>query len=318
MPETRHLRVLRKGVNAWNAWRSGNPSIHPDLSSCRIKGWIDWPDDPRRDGIAGKRQNFSRVDLTGTELLGCKFLQANFQGARLNRTVFHHCIFVACDFSQSVWSRTIFVNCILENCIGLDEIVHQSPSVLDHLTLDLNPGLSPVLLRGIGLSDTMIDYMTTLSGRHRTWPSCFISYASSDESFTTQLHANLQDAGVRCWYAPESMKIGDHIRDTIDTAIRSREKLLLILSKESIGSSWVEKEVETAFEEERRAQKTVLFPIRIDDEVMSAAKSWAADLRRTRHIGDFSRWTNPVAYRAALDRLLRDLRSSHSEPSGDA
>jgi hypothetical protein len=73
----------------------------------------------------------------------------------------------------------------------------------------------------------------------------------------------------------------------------------------------VEKEVETAFEKERRDpnKRTVLFPIRLDDAVMETNEAWAADIRRTRHIGDFREWKNHDAYKKALDRLLRDLKA---------
>jgi hypothetical protein len=36
----------------------------------------------------------------------------------------------------------------------------------------------------------------------------------------------------------------------------------VILSSHSIGSAWVEDEVTTAFEEERKGGKTVLLPVR--------------------------------------------------------
>jgi hypothetical protein len=41
---------------------------------------------------------------------------------------------------------------------------------------------------------------------------------------------------------------------------------------------------------------------------MQTAQAWAATLRRTRHIGDFSQWTDPQAYQKAFRRLLRDLK----------
>ena len=47
------------------------------------------------------------------------------------------------------------------------------------------------------------------------------------------------------------LPIGAKTRDTIDEAIRLREKLLLILSKASIASEWVEDEVNKAYAEER-------------------------------------------------------------------
>jgi hypothetical protein len=139
--------------------------------------------------------------------------------------------------------------------------------------------------------------------------SCFISYSSKDQTFAEQLHNDLQDAGVRCWFAPEDMRIGDRIRPTIDQAVRSYDKLLLVLSKHSIDSDWVEREVETASEEERKRKKTMLFPIRLDSAVMKTDQAWAADIRRTRYIGDFTHWKDHDAYQKAFERLLRDLKA---------
>jgi hypothetical protein len=71
----------------------------------------------------------------------------------------------------------------------------------------------------------------------------------------------------------------------------------------------VEKEVETAFERERREKRAVLFPIRLDPDVMETSEAWAADIRRTRHIGDFTAWQDHGSYMKAFERLLRDLKA---------
>ena len=42
---------------------------------------------------------------------------------------------------------------------------------------------------------------------------------------------------------------------------------------------------------------------------MAADEAWAAEIRRTRHIGDFTRWKDHDAYTTAFDRLLRDLKA---------
>ncbi|HEU5375784.1 MAG TPA: TIR domain-containing protein [Ktedonobacteraceae bacterium] len=52
-----------------------------------------------------------------------------------------------------------------------------------------------------------------------------------------RLHADLQAEGVRCWFAPEDMKIGNRIRQRIDEAIHLQDKLLLLLSVHSLASS---------------------------------------------------------------------------------
>jgi TIR domain len=139
--------------------------------------------------------------------------------------------------------------------------------------------------------------------------SLFISYTSKDDILARRLHADLQDHGVRCWFAPEDMKIGDKIRARIDEAIHLQDKVLLLLSKHAIASTWVEDEVEAALEKEQRQQREVLFPVRLDESVMQTSQAWAAKLRRMRHIGDFTRWTDPQAYQKALERLLRDLKA---------
>ncbi len=128
-------------------------------------------------------------------------------------------------------------------------------------------------------------------------------------AFAKLLYSDLQTEHVRCWFAPEDLKIGERFRPKIDEAIRLHDKLLLVLSKNSVASPWVETEVESAFEREHRERRTVLFPIRLDNGVKETDEAWAADIRRTRHIGDFSDWKNHDSYQEGFERLLRDLKA---------
>ena len=82
----------------------------------------------------------------------------------------------------------------------------------------------------------------------------------------------------------------DKIKSAIDHSIRLRDKLLLILSAGSIDNDGVAKEVENALKEEDRRGETVLWPVLLDEAVIQTDRAWAADIRRTRHIGDFTRW----------------------------
>jgi TIR domain len=86
-----------------------------------------------------------------------------------------------------------------------------------------------------------------------------------------------------------------------------RDKLLLILSENSIASDWVEDEVQKAFAEERDRKELVLFPVRLDEAVMEAPEPWARKLRDQRNIGDFRRWKHHDAYKQSFERVLRDL-----------
>jgi hypothetical protein len=104
------------------------------------------------------------------------------------------------------------------------------------------------------------------------------------------------------------MKIGDRIRSHIDQAIHLQKKLLLLLSEHSLASFWVEVEVEAALEKEQRQGGDVLFPVRLDDAVMHTSRAWAATLRRTRHIGDFTNWQDDAIYQQRFEELLLHLK----------
>jgi hypothetical protein len=61
----------------------------------------------------------------------------------------------------------------------------------------------------------------------------------------TVSYTDLQKNGVRCWIALHDLKI-DHL-DGPDAAIRMRDKVLSILSENSIASGWVKKRSDRGF-----------------------------------------------------------------------
>lgn len=237
------------------------------------------------------------ADLSGADLDRASLVGANLEGADLNRVLLDGAKFGDSDLSR------------VKN---LETVEHKGPSTIGIDTIYLSHGNIPeVFLRGAGVPETFIVQMKALVTAIEPiqFYSCFISYSSKDQEFAERLYADLQHKHVRCWFAPEDMKIGDRIRPRIDEAIRVHDKLLLVLTESSVKSAWVEKEVETAFEKERKRGRTVLFPIRLDDAVMEAEEAWAADIRRTRHIGDFRGWKEHNKYKKAFERLMRDLKT---------
>jgi len=213
-------------------------------------------------------------------------------------------------------SETVFGNTDLSHVRGLDNCKHNGPSIIDHRTLQRSGQLPLAFLRGVGLPERLIDYLPSILEQAIQFFSCFISYSSENQEFAERLHADLQNKGVRCWFAPRDIRTGDRIRDVIDAQIRVREKLLVVLSSASIKSEWVEDEVEAALEEERKSEnrRTVLFPIKIDNAVENTDRAWAGKIRCTRHITDFTRWEDHDAYQKALERVLHDLKMAQAAP----
>ncbi len=198
----------------------------------------------------------------------------------------------------------------LSTARGLETVRHEFPSTIGIDTIYNSKGNIPeVFLRGCGVPEDFIIYMRSLVGKAIEFCSCFISYSTMDDDFAQRLYADLQHQGVRCWFAPEVLKIGDKFRMRIDESIRVYDKLMVVLTENSIRSPWVEEEVETALEKERKHNKPALFPIRLDDAVMETDQAWAASLRRTRHIGDFRAWKDHDQYQKSFERLLRDLKA---------
>jgi hypothetical protein len=144
---------------------------------------------------------------------------------------------------------TIFSGTNLTGVIGLETCRHTFPSTLDHRILETFNPLPIPFLRGVGLPERLIEFLPTLLNQAIQYFSCFISYSTKDQDFADRIHADLQNKGVRCWFAPHDFPIGGKILDEIDAAIRLRDKVLLIVSEHSIESDWVEDEVTKAFEE---------------------------------------------------------------------
>ncbi len=256
------------------------------------------------------RADLSEADLSlaGLTLVNCRetnFSAANFIGAILNGAAL-----AGARFYRAVVGSTTFANLDLREVIGLNTVEHWRSSTIGLDTLYRSQGqIPPVFLRGIGAPDIFITTIASLTGRAIQYYSCFISYSGPDEAFARRLHADLQQNNVRCWFAPDDLKIGAKLRLSIDESIRLHDRLLLVLSEHSVASRWVEQEVETALERERRQGGTVLFPIRVDRAVMEVEGGWPAYLRNTRKIGDFSLWQEQAAYERAFLRLLRDLKA---------
>jgi hypothetical protein len=305
MANPEHLEILKQGVEVWNAWRVQNqykdiPHLFgADLAAANLSE------------ANLMEANLRRADLSGATLTG-----ADLRDADLSEAILSEAILSGADLAEVLLYETVFSNTDLTAVQGLETCIHSGPSTLDYRTLAKSGPLPLAFLRGCGLTDALIDYLPSLLNEPFQFYSCFISYASKDHTFAERLYADLQNRGVRCWFAPEDMKIGDRLRLRIDETIRLYDKLLLVLSKTSVASQWVEQEVETALARERQQGMTILFPVRIDNTVMTQETGWPALIRNTRNIGDFRRWKTHGVYQQAFDRLLRDLKAAERQPEG--
>jgi uncharacterized protein YjbI with pentapeptide repeats len=254
----------------------------------------------------------SRADLTWAGLSGADLREANLDMANLNGANLS-----GADLHEARLKGTVLANANLRGVKGLDTCIHSWPSTLDHLTLVRSGPLPLVFLRGCGLPDILIDYLPSLLNQPLQFYSCFISYSTKDQEFAERLHADLQNGGVRCWFASHDMQGGKKIHEQIDRAIHVFDRLLLILSKDSMKSEWVKMEILKARKREVRENRRVLFPVRLVN--IKALRDWkcfdaetgadAAQVIREYFIPDFTKWKDHDSYQKAFDRLLKDLNA---------
>jgi uncharacterized protein YjbI with pentapeptide repeats len=280
---------------------------HAKLQQADLRNTRLW-----RANLWGADLSFARLqyadlacaDLRGADLHGADLEHADLRGADLSGS-----ILTDTHFQGTHLGGTIFAAVDLSGVHGLIQAIHESASTVDIKTVTLPQGKTlPRFLRETGFSDLFIDALPSLLPLSHQYRSCFISYAHPDGALARRLHADLQDQGVRCWFAPQDLRVGDKIRPSIDDAIHHQDTVLLMLSKHSVASQWVEQEVETALEKERKENSTVLFPIRLDNTVMEIERGWPLLIRTTRHIGDFTNWKLYDTYQIAFHRLLHDLK----------
>ncbi|MFZ0318607.1 MAG: toll/interleukin-1 receptor domain-containing protein [Candidatus Sulfotelmatobacter sp.] len=265
--------------------------------------------------------NLSGADLRRAKLISAQLKEANLSDADLGWVLFSSTELAGSDMTNASIDHTVFADADLSAVKGLETVRPRGPSTLGIDTIYRSKGRIPEsFLRGCGIPDGFITYAKSLTANPIQFYSCFISYSTKDQDFADRLYADLQNKGVRCWFAPHDVQSGRKLHEQIDEAIRLHDKLLLILSPHSMESEWVKTEIAKARKREVRDKRRVLFPIRLapfetlrDWECFDAdtGKDSAREIREY-FIPDFSNWKDHDSYQEAFDRLIGDLKASDS------
>lgn len=293
------------------------------------------------------RVNLEKSDLCGTNFRGASLGRSSLKGALLRNTELTGADLKCADVSDAVLGGVVFGRTRLEGVVGLETIRHESPSFLDTATLGMSRGRLPKeFLRGCGLQDWEIElaklYDSARGEVERTeilyqvfedlgsqaiqYESVFISHSTADKEFADALFDHLQDAGVRCWYAPRHLKGGRKLYEQIDGAIQVHDRLLLVLSKSSMTSEWVKSEIAEARAKEAVSKQRVLFPIAlVPFEDLEGWKLFDSDRGsdsareiRAFYVPDFSNWKHESAFELGFKQLLRDLVPDRPAKRGKA
>jgi len=346
MAKRRHVNLIKRGANAWNAWRDKNLGIRPDLRGAQLLGALlskaNLRDTDLRDTDL-RAADLRKADLRHANLRGSDLRDADLRAADLRKTDLHGAVLCyarlnqadlseadlgdvdlsradlsEADLSRAILWNTRFGNNDLSTTKGLEAAIHRGPSTIGVDTLFKSQGRIPQLfLRGVGLPEGLITYLPSLMAQPIEFYSCFISYSHADKSFAHRLHDALQGRGIRCWLDEHQLLPGDKIYTEVDRGIRLWDKVLLCCSKDALTSWWVDNEIKIAFDKEqhlwreRKKEVLSLIPLNLDEYLFSG--EWQSGLAtevKARMAANFGGWEQDnKKFERQFERLVKALRT---------
>lgn len=129
----------------------------------------------------------------------------------------------------------------------------------------------------------------------------FLSHSSADKPFIRQLATDLSAAGIGVWLDEQRIKVGESIPEKISQGLAESDFFLLAVSKSSVESEWVKKELNGALINEVQRRAVHVLPLKMDNSKMPSVIS-------DKKYADFSQ-----SYKVGLQQLIEAMKG---EPSG--
>lgn len=110
-----------------------------------------------------------------------------------------------------------------------------------------------------------IDYIGFVTQKANTAPKVFLSHSHTDKRFVRSLAKKLTSKKIKVWIDEAEIRPGDSLIEKLRNAIDSVDVLIAVLSRASINSPWVKKEIEIATVREIKHKKLKVIPLLLND-----------------------------------------------------
>lgn len=142
------------------------------------------------------------------------------------------------------------------------------------------------------LSDRMFTAMLTRSDRGA---KIFLSHASADKNFVRSLAVDLSNMGHEIWLDEWNILAGKSIPAKISEGLENSNFVIVVLSKNSVTSRWVETEWQAKYWDEINNSSVVVLPLLLEECVVPT-------LLKAKKYADFR-----SDYTDGLERLGHDI-----------
>jgi len=282
--------------------------------------------------------NLSGMDLSGADVRGADLRGTDLSDSDIRDVDLSGAGMDGVRLTRARCGNTSFVRVSIGSAIGLETLNHSGPSIVDRSSLMMSKGVVPApFLRGCGFADWEIlaarlyspelpreelDRLLYEASALRAGVSIqinalFISYSHADTTFVDALELKLNEKGIRFWRDTHDIKAG-RVEKQLMRAIAMNPSFLLVLSKNSVNSDWVEWEAARARELEKELNRDVMCPVALDDAWKTC--SWPGPLRRQiedYHILDFARWQDADFLTRQFQKLIEGLRLFYGQARED-
>jgi hypothetical protein len=133
----------------------------------------------------------------------------------------------------------------------------------------------------------------------------FISHSSADKPFVRRLVQELEKRRLNVWFDEQELKVGDSIVANVSAGLRDSHYLIVVLSRASVASRWVQEELNAALMEDLSGEGQAVLPVLLED-------CDVPPLLRSRLYADFR-----TDFAAGLKKLLAVL-TQESESANQA
>jgi hypothetical protein len=142
----------------------------------------------------------------------------------------------------------------------------------------------------------------------------FLSYHSGDADWVSMLKTGLEEHGIRIWIDSEQIRPGNLFPGTLAGAIGSVNCVVLVLSRGSVASEWVEEEYSLALAHRRR-----IIAVLIDDVEppgFLAGRTWVDFRDEGEFAGSLEQLVYGITGQRAADARLPLAQYRASTPAG--
>ncbi len=148
----------------------------------------------------------------------------------------------------------------------------------------------------------------------------FISYSHHDRKFVERLAKRLKKLEFDVWWDQWEIKVGDSIIQKVADGIKNSAFLVVVLSRNSVKSSWVQKELNTALGQQLAEKSITVLPILIDKFKPDQIPPLLSDIKRadftTSYVKGFAEVIKALSDKSAIS--IPEYRLSWQERFSEA